>query len=119
TDKIRETPDVDEQDTTTVQLLTQAGTRAHHNRYTPRVAHLDREALEAFYRDMYLVRRFDREATALQRHGELGLWAPSFGQEAAQVGSAHALAPRDFVFPSYREHGVAYVRGLHLPELLP
>src|SRR5699024_8242214 len=47
-----------------------------------------------------------------------GLWPPSLGQEAAQVGSAHALAPQDFVFPSYREHGVAKVRGLDLNSLL-
>ena len=40
------------------------------------------------------------------------LWAPLLGQEAAQVGSARALRPDDFVFPSYREHGVAYCRGV-------
>lgn len=119
TDIYREIPAVGEQDTTPVQLLSPQGTRAHHDHYARRVAHLDRDALEGFYRDMALVRRFDREATALQRHGELGLWAPSFGQEAAQVGSAHAIARRDFIFPSYREHGVAHVRGLDLPELLP
>src|SRR5690625_4523137 len=106
TDTKREIPETAEQDTTMVQLLTQAGTRAHHETYTPRVAHLNRETLEEFYRDMALTRRFDREATALQRHGELGLWAPSFGQEAAQVGSAHAIARRDFIFPSYREHEI-------------
>lgn len=119
TDTHRETPVVGEQDATIVQLLTQAGTRAHHDQYSPRVAHLDRSDLERFYRDMVLVRRFDREATALQRHGELGLWPPSSGQEAAQVGSAHATAPRDFIFPSYREHGVAHVRGVDLSDLLP
>ena len=119
TDTNRETPGVEEQDTTIVQLLTHQGTRVHHDQYTPLVADLDRDTLEGFYRDMVLVRRFDREATALQRHGELGLWPPSFGQEGIQVGSAHAVARRDFIFPSYREHGVAHVRGVYLPELLP
>lgn len=103
----------------TVQLLNHEGVRVDDERYSPRVEHLDRERLEGFYRDMALVRRFDHEATALQRHGELGLWVPSFGQEAIQVGSAHVLMPQDFVFPSYREHGVAHVRGLYLPEFLP
>jgi pyruvate dehydrogenase E1 component alpha subunit len=55
---------------------------------------------------------------ALQRQGELALWAPLLGQEAAQVGSAHALRPDDFVFPSYREHGVAFCRGVDPTAML-
>ncbi len=101
-----------------VQLLSPTGERIQHEIYSARADHLDRAALEGFYRDMALTRRFDTEATALQRQGELGLWPPSLGQEAAQVGSARALAPRDFVFPSYREHGVAWVRGLDIRRLL-
>lgn len=75
------------------------------------------EDLRGFHRDLVLARRIDTEAFALQRHGELGLWAPMLGQEAAQIGSARALAPNDFVFPSYREHAVAWCRGLD-PSLL-
>ncbi|QZN85568.1 pyruvate dehydrogenase (acetyl-transferring) E1 component subunit alpha [Cellulomonas sp. C5510] len=102
-----------------VQLLTPAGERVDHPDYAPRVAHLDADALRGLYRDMVLVRRFDTEATALQRQGELGLWAQSLGQEAAQVGSGRALARQDYVFPSYREHGVAHTRGLDLTQILP
>lgn len=102
-----------------VQLLDAEGRRHHDAEYSPFVDGLGPEALRAMYRDMVLTRAFDNEATALQRKGELGLWAQSLGQEGAQVGSAHALAERDFVFPSYREHGVAQVRGLDLRELLP
>ena len=40
---------------------------------------------------MVLVRRVDAEGTALQRQGELGLWAPLLGQEAAQIGSGRAM----------------------------
>ncbi|WP_217616148.1 pyruvate dehydrogenase (acetyl-transferring) E1 component subunit alpha [Cellulomonas sp. GbtcB1] len=101
-----------------VQLLTPAGERVDHSDYSARVAHLDADALRGLYRDMVLVRRFDTEATALQRQGELGLWAQCLGQEAAQVGSGRALAPQDYVFPSYREHGVAHTRGLDLTQLL-
>lgn len=101
-----------------VQLLTPAGERVDHPDYAPRVAHLDADALRGLYRDMVLVRRFDTEATALQRQGELGLWAQSLGQEAAQIGSGRALAPQDYVFPSYREHGVAHTRGLDLTQVL-
>ncbi|WP_024286448.1 pyruvate dehydrogenase (acetyl-transferring) E1 component subunit alpha [Cellulomonas sp. KRMCY2] len=101
-----------------VQLLTHTGERVDHPDYSPRVAHLDPEALRGLYRDMVLVRRFDTEATALQRQGELGLFPPALGQEAAQVGSGRALAAQDYVFPSYREHGVAHTRGVDLVDVL-
>ena len=67
---------------------------------------------------MTLVRRVDREANALQRQGELGIWVPLLGQEAAQVGAGRALKPGDMAFPSYREHGVAWCRGIDPTELL-
>ena len=101
-----------------VQLLTPAGDRVPHPEYDAWASDLDAERLRAMYRDMVLTRRFDTEATALQRQGELALYAQCLGQEAAQVGSGHALAPHDHVFPSYREHGVAQVRGLEMTDLL-
>jgi pyruvate dehydrogenase E1 component alpha subunit len=70
------------------------------------------------YRRMRLARRFDDEALALQRQGELGLWLQSLGQEAAQVGSITALRDTDHVFPSYREHAAALSRGIQPAELL-
>jgi pyruvate dehydrogenase E1 component alpha subunit len=76
------------------------------------------EELRALYRDLVLVRRVDAEATALQRQGELGIWASLLGQEAAQVGSGRALAPDDYAFPTYREHGVAWCRGVDPLNLL-
>jgi 2-oxoisovalerate dehydrogenase E1 component alpha subunit len=75
------------------------------------------DELRAFHRDLVLARRIDTEAFSLQRHGELGLWPPMLGQEAAQIGSGRALAANDFAFPSYREHGVAWCRGVD-PTLL-
>ncbi len=101
-----------------VQLLAPDGTRVDDPTYAPRVAHLTPEHLRAMYRDMVLARRFDSEATALQRQGELALFAPALGQEGAQIGSAHALAPQDFVFPSYREHGVLHARGIDMLDVL-
>ena len=74
--------------------------------------------LRAMYRDMVMTRRIDTEAIALQRQGELGLWPSLLGQEGAQIGAGHALRPRDMVFPTYREHGVAWCRGVDPVNLL-
>jgi pyruvate dehydrogenase E1 component alpha subunit len=98
-----------------IQLLTPEGERVDHPGYP-----LDVSAAEVrdLYRDLVLVRRIDFEAIALQRQGELGIWASLLGQEAAQVGSGRALGPRDMAFPTYREHGVAWCRGLDPSKLL-
>ena len=76
------------------------------------------ELLKGLYRDMVLVRRFDREGNALQRQGQLSIWVPLLGQEAAQIGAGRAMRPSDMAFPSYREHGVAWCRGVDPTELL-
>src|SRR5881392_1251366 len=98
-----------------VQLLTSEGERVHHPDYA---IDLSDEEYRGFYRDLVLTRRIDVEATALQRQGELGIWAALLGQEAAQVGSGRALRPQDFAFPTYREHGVAWCRGVDPLKLL-
>jgi pyruvate dehydrogenase E1 component alpha subunit len=104
-----------EASTPLVQLLTPEGERVHHAEYD---VELSDEEYRSFYRDLVLVRRIDVEATALQRQGELGLWASLLGQEAAQVGSGRALRPQDFAFPTYREHGVAWCKGVDPLTLL-
>ena len=98
-------PDVPE----LVQLLTPEGERVEHPEYAIDITD---EELCALYQDLVLVRRLDVEATALQRQGEIGMWPPLLGQEAAQVAAARAMLPQDMAFPGYREHGVAYIRGL-------
>ena len=79
---------------------------------------LKKEDLLELYRLMVLARRADAESTALQRQGELAVYPPMLGQEAAQIGSAFALAPQDFVFPSYRELGVAIARRIDIVDYL-
>jgi pyruvate dehydrogenase E1 component alpha subunit len=98
-----------------VQLLTPDGERIDSvttdDGVTYSVDFTDDEYRE-LYRDLVTVRRLDAEATALQRQGELGIWASLLGQEAAQVGSGRALREQDMAFPTYREHGVLYTRGI-------
>ncbi len=98
-----------------VQLLTPDGERVQHPDFSFDGSD---ETIAGYLREMILARRFDSEATALQRKGELGLWPPALGQEAAQVGSANALRPLDFVFPSYREHAIALHLGVDPVEML-
>ncbi len=103
-----------------VQLLTPDGDRidtARDSYGTEYSVDFTDDEYRALYRDLVVIRRLDAEATALQRQGELGLWASLLGQEAAQVGSGRALRTQDMAFPTYREHGVLYCRGLD--PLLP
>ncbi|WP_330239367.1 pyruvate dehydrogenase (acetyl-transferring) E1 component subunit alpha [Streptomyces sp. NBC_00525] len=98
-----------------IQLLTPEGKRVEHPDYPLEITSED---LRGLYRDMALTRRFDTEATALQRQGELGLWASLLGQEAAQIGSGRATRQEDYIFPCYREHGVAWTRGIDPLQLM-
>jgi pyruvate dehydrogenase E1 component alpha subunit len=79
---------------------------------------LDDADLRELYRLLVFTREADLEAMALQRQGELDVYAPCLGQEAAQVGSAFALDDDDCIFPSYRELGAAVVRGVEVPRYL-
>ena len=92
-----------------VQLLTPDGERVEHPEYS---LDLTDEEYRGLYRDMVIVRRLDSESTALQRQGHLGIWASLEGQEAAQIGSGRALRRQDMAFPTYREHGVLWCRGV-------
>jgi pyruvate dehydrogenase E1 component alpha subunit len=98
-----------------VQLLTPEGQRVDRPDYP---LDLSDDDIAGFYRDLVLVRRIDSEAIALQRQGELGLWASLLGQEAAQIGAGRALRSHDMAFPTYREHGVAWCRGVDPLTLL-
>lgn len=99
----------------TIQVLAPDGTivrDASTEPYLPLIDPLSDEQLQEFHRQMTVIRRFDVEAGNLQRQGQLALWIPSIGQEGAQVGSALATRPQDHVFPAYREHVIARIRGV-------
>src|SRR5205814_4344888 len=76
------------------------------------------EQLRDLLKRMIVARRLDRECIALQRQGELTVYPGFEGQEAAQIGSATALGPDDWVFPSFRELAAAIVRGVDAVQYL-
>ena len=69
------------------------------------------------YRAMVFARAYDRKSMALQRQGRLATYAPFEGQEAAQVGSAAALEPDDWLVATYRDAAAMWMQGYPL-ELL-
>ena len=104
-----------------VQLLSVDGdfsAAKEHAEYAEIIRGLKEADFLKFYRDMARIRRFDNEATALQRQGQMGLWVPAIGQEAAQIGSGYGVGPNDHIFPSYREHGVAITHGVDLMSII-
>jgi 2-oxoisovalerate dehydrogenase E1 component alpha subunit len=104
-----------------VQLLSPEGDFSvpkQYSEYGEYIERLTEEDFLKFYRDMARCRRFDNEATALQRQGQLGLWIPAIGQEAAQIGSGYGVGHSDHIFPSYREHGVAITHNIELMSIL-
>ncbi|AXR74744.1 MULTISPECIES: thiamine pyrophosphate-dependent enzyme [Auritidibacter] len=88
------------------------------DRFQSHADHLDQEQLQQLYQLMATTRRIDNEATSLQRQGELVLWASCFGQEAAQAGAVFALDDTDHIFPTYREHVMAFHRGVPVRDML-
>lgn len=83
-------------------------------------------ALDAFpedrileiYRTEVLARVMDERCLTLQRQGRIGFYAPLSGQEAAQIGCGFALDPSDWIFPAYRELGLALVRQVPVRALI-
>ena len=99
----------------TVQLLSTEGkivTSDAAAEYLPYIDQLSDDQLRDFHRNMVVMRMIDLDAANLQRQGQLAMWIPSLGQEAAQVGSGFAARPQDHLFPAYREHAVARIRGV-------
>lgn len=103
---------------TPLHVLREDGTRRPDPTLDPLLTDVDLEMLRGLYLDMAVIRAIDDEAVSLQRQGELGLWPPLRGQEAAQIGLGRALEETDFLFTSYRENGLAWCRGVSPGEML-
>jgi pyruvate dehydrogenase E1 component alpha subunit len=74
--------------------------------------------LVRLYRAMVLSRELDERMVTLQRQGRIGFYVGAFGEEASIVGATAGLAPQDWIFPCYREHAAALLRGLPLVRFL-
>jgi 2-oxoisovalerate dehydrogenase E1 component alpha subunit len=70
------------------------------------------------YRAMLQVRAFDAICLKLQRAGRIGFSIPNEGIEATQVGAASALRKSDWIFPSYRDFGMALYHGVAPLEMM-
>ena len=76
------------------------------------------ELLVRLYRDLVLARLLDERLVRLQLQGKSSFVAPSSGHEAIQIAIAHAVEPgRDWLFPYYRDYGVASTLGVPLVEI--
>jgi 2-oxoisovalerate dehydrogenase E1 component alpha subunit len=80
----------------------------------PEEVSLTDEAILRLYRWMALDRALDERMITLQRQGRIGFYIGSIGEEATVFGTASAMEERDWIFPCYREHGAALLRGMPL-----
>ncbi len=83
----------------------------------PAIALEDVEVLR-LYRWMVLNRALDERMVSLQRQGRIGFYIGSIGEEATVIGAAAAMEEHDWLFPCYREHGAALLRGMPLMTFL-
>ena len=78
---------------------------------------LDKQQVRQMYRQMWLLRLYDRKAVSLQRQGRFGTYAQMEGQEASLVASVLPLQPQDWLVTSYRETGAMWMHGVPLKVL--
>jgi len=72
---------------------------------------VDIERTRELFAAMLTARRYDEKATAIQKQGRLATYAPLRGQEAAQIGSAAALRPDDWMVATYRDAAAMWMHG--------
>ena len=69
--------------------------------------------LLSYFESMQRIRRFEEEAARAYAQGKIGGFLHLYiGQEAIAVGVDAAIEKDDYVFQTYRDHGIALVRGM-------
>jgi len=66
----------------------------------------------ALLRRMLLLRAYDERAVALHCQGKIGAYPTFWGEEGVQAGAVSAVRDSDWLFPTYRQNGLAILRGL-------
>ena len=77
---------------------------------------IDEKETLRLYQKMLFIRLADQRALMLQRQGRFGTYAPIWGQEACQIGSAYVLQKGDWFFPAFREIGATLMAGIPLKQ---
>src|SRR5450755_665565 len=71
------------------------------------------ETLITYYRMMRLIRSFEERTGEMYQRAKIGGYCHlNLGEEATVVGLMDAMAPHDYLFTTYREHGYAIARGI-------
>ncbi|DAZ95271.1 TPA: hypothetical protein N0F65_007761 [Lagenidium giganteum] len=77
---------------------------------------LGQDVCTQIYANMLRLNAMDNIFYDAQRQGRISFYMTSYGEEAAQFGSASALRLSDMVFGQYREPGVLMWRGFTLEQ---
>lgn len=74
---------------------------------------MERDQLLEFYRQMYLIRRFEERSAEQYAYGKIGGFLHLYiGEEAVAVGAIAALTEEDHLLTHYRDHGYALAIGV-------
>ena len=77
------------------------------------------ERLRDYYRRMQLIRRFEERTAEMYQRAKIGGYCHlNLGEEATVVGTMDAMAPHDYLFTTYREHGYAIARGIESKRVM-
>ncbi len=76
------------------------------------------DVLLKMYQGMKKIRLLDEKMMGLQRQGRIGFYGPSFGEEAAVIGSTQPLDSKDWIFPALRQGGALLYRGFPLEQFI-
>ena len=80
---------------------------------------VDKVQLLNCYRQMKLIREFEREAARQYTQGKIqGFLHLYSGEEAVAVGAISALGPDDYIVTHYRDHGHAIARGVETTRIM-
>lgn len=80
---------------------------------------LEQDQLIEFYRQMFLIRRFEEKSAQQYAYGKIGGFLHLYiGEEAVAVGAINALDEKDHLVTHYRDHGYALAIGCEPKETM-